>query len=64
MSDYGIYEILFEDSKGNMWTTDYGYDHSFFAGLTTDEDVRLFTKADAVELIAALTERFLNDEEE
>lgn len=64
MSEYSIYEILFEDSQGNMCTTHSDYDHSFFAGLTSDEDVRLFTKADAVELIAALTERFLNDEEE
>lgn len=64
MSEYSIYEVLFEDNQGNMWTTAFGYEHSFLSSMISGEDARLFTKADAVALIATLTERYLNDEEE
>lgn len=55
-----LHEILF-DKDDLLYTTTRDFDHSFFAEAVSDDDLRLFTKEDARELIELLKEKFFSE---
>lgn len=48
-----LYEILFQDEDGNLFTTTNDFDHSNLCYIS-EEYIRLFTKEDATNLREAL----------
>ena len=58
-----IYEILCTNGDDALYTTCNGVDHSFIADSIDEDDLRLFTREDAKDLIDYLTEVFFSEEE-
>ena len=58
-----IYVILCTNGDDTLYTTHFETNHSFIADSIDEDDLRLFTREDAKDLIDYLTEVFFSEEE-